>query len=84
MSMPDYAQPNKPLLLIEAFEPLRTYRLVGEMDLSNSSWVGAALDRQATDPGDLTLSTSSASSSLMGQAGWRWPGSQANSGGGTG
>jgi anti-anti-sigma regulatory factor len=55
MSMPDYVQPNKPLLLIEAFEPLRTYRLVGEMDLSNSSWVGAALDRNATVPGDLTL-----------------------------
>lgn len=55
MSKPEIAQPNIPLLLIEAFEALRTFRLIGEMDLSNSCWVGATLDPYATSPGDLTL-----------------------------
>lgn len=54
MNHHDHAQPNKPLLSIE---PLggRSFRLVGEMDLSNSCWVGAALDGHVTTPGDLTL-----------------------------
>lgn len=53
--MNDNTNPNNPLLVIEPLDGRRSFRLVGEMDLSNSCWVGAALDGQATSPGDLTL-----------------------------
>lgn len=55
MSQPDYAQPDKPLLVVETLSAPRRFRLVGEMDLSNCCWAGAALDGHSTGPGDLTL-----------------------------
>ncbi|HET9480255.1 MAG TPA: GAF domain-containing protein [Candidatus Polarisedimenticolia bacterium] len=55
MNDSDHAQSNKPMLSIEPLGASRSFRLVGEMDLSNSCWVAASLDGYATAPGDLTL-----------------------------
>lgn len=55
MNDADYPQPNEPLLVIQTLDAPRSFRLVGEMDLSNCCWAGAALDGQSTGPGDLTL-----------------------------
>jgi anti-anti-sigma regulatory factor len=55
MNYSDHPQPNEPLLLLETLDAPRSFRLVGEMDLSNCCWAGAALDGHSTGPGDLTL-----------------------------
>lgn len=55
MSQPEYAQPDQPLLVLETLSAPRSFRLAGEMDLSNCCWAGAALDGLSSGPGDLTL-----------------------------
>ena len=45
----------QPLLTIQKLAPPRTFRLVGEVDLSNACWVRASLDADAKAGGDLTL-----------------------------
>ncbi|HYN99663.1 MAG TPA: STAS domain-containing protein [Actinomycetota bacterium] len=45
----------QPLLTIQKLAPPRTFRLIGEVDLSNACWVRASLDADAKAGGDLTL-----------------------------